>query len=69
MSEYDQITEAAIARIGADRMVIGLSCIPHKIKGDLEEVMRLRRLLADAQKRLKGAGMLGSDEADLLTRT
>lgn len=41
--EYHELQkEAAIARIGADRMALGLPCIPDKIRGDLAAVARLR---------------------------
>lgn len=46
MTEYPELQkEATNARIGADRMSLGLGCIPHKIRGDLEEVQRLHKAL------------------------
>ena len=46
MSEYhDMQREAAEARIGADRMAMGLSCIPDPLRGDMAEVAQLREQL------------------------
>lgn len=43
MTEYHELQkEAAEARIGADRMAIGLSCIPDPLRGDMAEVERLQ---------------------------
>ncbi len=46
--EHNLIKEAVVARVGADRMAEGLSCIPDPIYGDLIKVqelhMRLERL-------------------------
>jgi hypothetical protein len=36
--------------IGADRMAVGLSIIPDKLRGDLEVVTALRAQLAEAQR-------------------
>lgn len=43
MTEYHEMQkEAAEARIGADRMAMGLSCIPDPLRGDMAEIERLR---------------------------
>ncbi len=51
MSHEKEIRDAVIARIGADRMAMGLGCIPDKISGDLEIVDKLQT----ENKRLKKA--------------
>jgi len=38
----EEIRDAAIGRIGADRMEVGLGSIPNKIAGDLEKVKQLQ---------------------------
>lgn len=40
--EWEEERKAAEARIGADRMAAGLSCIPHPVKGDLDWVMKYK---------------------------
>ena len=47
MSEY---SDAAIARVGADRMALGLSCIPNKIYGDVARVRELEDRIERAEK-------------------
>ena len=57
MKERDEYKEAAEARIGADRMAVGLSCIPDSVRGDMEEITRLcaqRDKLLAAAKNLQG---------------
>lgn len=46
MPEYpEMVKEAAEARIGADRMAMGLSCIPDELRGDMAEIERLNAAL------------------------
>jgi hypothetical protein len=43
MTEYhEMVKEAREARIGADRMAMGLPCIPDPLRGDMAEIERLR---------------------------
>lgn len=42
--------DAALARTHADRMAAGLSCLPDKERGDLDEVLKLRAELDTVQK-------------------
>ena len=45
MSEYHELQrEAAEARVGADRMAMGLSCIPDPLRGDMVEIERLKEV-------------------------
>jgi len=48
--EWEGYQEAADAIAGSDRMAIGLSCLPNKIRGDLDEVKRLNDLLEEKNK-------------------
>ena len=43
MEYYELQKEGFEARSGADRMAIGLPCIPDRVRGDLAEVTRLRQ--------------------------
>ena len=45
MEELEITDENAKGMIGADRMALGLSCIPHKVLGDMEEVKRLNSVI------------------------
>ena len=38
----NEYRNSADARSGADRMAAGLPCIPDRVRGDLDEVLRLR---------------------------
>jgi hypothetical protein len=40
---------AAEGRLGADRMALGLSIIPDKNRGDMDEVLRLRSAIQRAE--------------------
>lgn len=43
MKEYHELQkEAREARIGADRMALGLPCIPDRTRGDMDEIERLQ---------------------------
>jgi len=54
MTEYhEMVKEAADARIGADRMAMGLSCIPDPLRGDMAEIERLTAALNLEQRRLR----------------
>ena len=39
---------ASEGRLGADRMALGLSIIPDKNRGDMDEVLRLRTAIKEA---------------------
>ena len=52
--DTDTYRAAYEGRIGADRMEAGLSCIPNKIHGDLDEVLKLRIALESIKMILKG---------------
>lgn len=54
MSEHDH-REAREARIGADRMALGLPCVPDPIRGDMTEIESLRTALAAATERAEKA--------------
>ena len=53
MNEQEDYKASYEAGIGADRMALGLSCIPHTVRGDMLEVMRLRSALEQIKKVLK----------------
>jgi uncharacterized membrane protein len=40
--EDQMIHDAIVGRVGADRMALGLPCIPDPVNGDLEVVLKLR---------------------------
>lgn len=46
----DEYFAAYEGRIGADRMRLGLSIIPNKLYGDMDEVKRLRDILEKISK-------------------
>ena len=43
--ERDEYRAAYEGRVGADRMALGLGIIPDKLRGDMDEVKRLRDAL------------------------
>src|SRR4030095_15628775 len=47
--------EAHEARIGADRMAMGLSCIPDPVRGDMVEVERLTAEKLELAKHIDGS--------------
>jgi hypothetical protein len=49
MPEYHELQREAIeAGAGADRMAMGLPCIPDPVRGDMAEIERLRNMVEDA---------------------
>ncbi len=45
MNEQEDYRAAYEGNIGADRMRLGLAIIPDRLRGDMDEVIRLRRCL------------------------
>jgi len=65
MSEYPELQkEAAEARVGADRMAMGLSCIPDPLRGDMAEIERLQVI----ESSLMAAGNVNRAEVERLTK-
>ena len=50
--EIDKYSEAHEARVGAERMNLGLACMPHKIFGDIQRIKQLIQERDEARKQL-----------------
>lgn len=50
--EWERATETAFARVGADRMVLGLSCIPTPVYGDLDKIRELLNQIDELKQEL-----------------
>jgi|ERR1035437_5802345 hypothetical protein len=61
--EDQAIQDAAIGRIGADRMAAHLPCIPDGIRGDLEVVLKLREEVESLKCELFSVSHLAKDSA------
>jgi hypothetical protein len=55
---------AAEGRLGADRMAFGLSIIPDKNRGDMDEVLRLRSAIQEAIDYANGRESEWGDRAE-----